>query len=146
MSKEWIIPANSKNYKHAESFKENGFIDWRQTRQMNNIKVGDVVYVYLSKNPFGSIRFKTLVSCNITPDNKVDDYKFWINITKAEYELEKKQYQFLRLVLLKEADNVNLSLYKLKEKGFVTKNNNMQGVLQIRDSDFSNYLENYFKN
>lgn len=145
MPKMWIIPANSKSYNHAKSFRKNGFIDWRQTKQMKNIEIGDIVYVYLAERPCGKIRFKTKVIENIASNSKTNDYEFWLNVSKAEYEQEIQQYQFLRLELLAEVDDNNLSLKTLRAKGFINEKNNMQSVLQIKNNDFLKYLNVYFR-
>lgn len=53
-SKEWIIPANPKFYDVINCFNETDTIKWKQS---NNIKLGDIVYIYVGA-PYSSILYK----------------------------------------------------------------------------------------
>ena len=54
----WLISANSNIYDHYNSFKDYGYIDWRQN---NNFEVNDIVYIYVAK-PFSRIMYKCVVT------------------------------------------------------------------------------------
>jgi len=55
ISKEWIIPANATYFDVVEYFNTNKEVLWKQS---SNIKVGDIVYVYLS-SPYSALMYKT---------------------------------------------------------------------------------------
>ncbi len=55
--KEWLIPANFKYYNVIEHFQKEDTILWKQS---GDIKVGDLVYLYVSK-PYSSILYKLKV-------------------------------------------------------------------------------------
>ena len=56
-TKEWIIPANPKYYDVINCFNDTDTITWKQS---NNIRVGDLVYLYIA-NPYSSILYKCKV-------------------------------------------------------------------------------------
>ena len=58
---EWITPANPKKYDVVGAFRDLKKIDWKQS---TNVKVGDIVYIYVSA-PVQAVQFK----CKV---NKVD--------------------------------------------------------------------------
>jgi len=51
---EWIVPANPKYYDIINCFNDKKIIEWKQS---NNIKVGDIIYMYVS-NPYSAILYK----------------------------------------------------------------------------------------
>ena len=51
---EWIIPANPKYFDIEKALKENNTIMWKQS---TNIKINDIVYLYVAK-PYSSIMYK----------------------------------------------------------------------------------------
>ncbi len=55
ISNEWIIPANATYFDVIEYFNTNKEVLWKQS---SNIKVGDIVYVYLS-SPYSALMYKT---------------------------------------------------------------------------------------
>ena len=99
-SKEWIIPCDTQKYDIAAALKKLKRIDWRQSVQMNNANIGDLVYIYCkSLRGEGSIWYKgAILAVNKTkPTN--DDSEFYSNDEKTdgvcfevamfrEYELE----------------------------------------------------------
>lgn len=56
-SDEWIIPANPKYYDIANCFNNTDTIIWKQS---NHIKIGDIVYLYVT-NPYSAILYKCKV-------------------------------------------------------------------------------------
>src|SRR5574344_239335 len=108
----WLISANSKIYDHASSFEHYKYIDWRQ----NNYRfaVNDIVYIYCT-SPLSRIQYKTKVEKVDIPFPEIrDDKEYWIDL--SEYE-KAKSGKYMRLVLVDQVDNVNLSLNVLLDKG-----------------------------
>ena len=64
-TEEWIIPANPKYYDIEKAFKNNKIITWKQS---TNIKVGDIVYMYVA-SPIKALRYKCRVLKNNIPFN-----------------------------------------------------------------------------
>ena len=95
----WIFPANPKYYDIVGAFNDNDTITWRQ---LNNVLVGDIVYLYITK-PYACIMFKCeVIEVNIPYDYK--DKKFSMNY-------------IMRIKLLKKYDNDEFTFDKLKEYG-----------------------------
>ena len=43
----WIIPANLEGYDLHGAFKNFTSLDWHYSKSTKNIKVGDIVYIYM---------------------------------------------------------------------------------------------------
>ena len=69
-SKHWLVYANASRCNHYASLKEAGFISWK--RERNNFAIGDIVYVFSSKE--GKIIYKAEV---VAEEMRADD-KYWI--------------------------------------------------------------------
>lgn len=78
--REWIIPCNLKFYDIAESLKNLKIIDWKQTLQMKNARVGDLVYMYCKPTKgAGWICFKgAILEVNKT-ESLIDDSKYAVD-------------------------------------------------------------------
>ena len=125
----WIMSANPSIYDPQRAFAEQGYVDWKQTR---NFEIGDVVYIYLTK-PMATIRYRTTVEAvNIEP--YVDPY--W-NIQIDEIQLGKK---FMRLSLAATCDSASLAFDELKKQGL---NYVPQSPGKIRDG-LREYIESCF--
>ncbi|MBR6948816.1 MAG: MmcQ/YjbR family DNA-binding protein [Bacilli bacterium] len=69
---EWIVPANPKYYDVIHAFDNTDIINWKQS---SNIKVGDIIYLYVA-NPYSSIMFKCIaLEVNIPVSIKHDKLK-----------------------------------------------------------------------
>lgn len=44
--KNWVMSANTQVYDHEKAFRDQGYINWSQTR---NFSVGDYIFIYCSK-------------------------------------------------------------------------------------------------
>ena len=75
---EWIIPANPKYYDVVTAFKNNKILSWKQS---SNIKVGDIVYIYVGA-PISAILYKCLVLKHNIP------YSYSDNNVKMDYVME----------------------------------------------------------
>lgn len=131
---EWMIAANSKIYRHADSFAARGYIDWRKNAKYS---VGDTVYIYCTK-PNMKIMYKTRVTQIDIPFEKItDDKEYWINID----EYTRSQHgKYVRLELVKEMDTVRLSLYELKQHGLRVA---PQGPMHVNET-LVKYIEGVF--
>lgn len=99
---EWLIPANPKYYDIISYFKEQDTITWKQP---NNIKVGDVVYIYVGI-PYSAILYKCEVieiniPCNIEDDNL-------------------KMNKVIKIKLLRKYNKNQFTFTKLKEYGITS--------------------------
>lgn len=96
---EWLIPANPKYFDIDEALKENNTIIWKQT---TDIKIDDIVYIYLGK-PYSSIMYKfNVIEVNIPYKYKDENIK----IQKA-----------MKIDLIKRYEKGKLPFDKLKEFG-----------------------------
>jgi len=103
--KTWVISANPAVYNHEKAFLEQGYIDWRQTR---NFAEGDIIYVYCTR-PLSKVMYKVeVVSTNSTPPEE----QYWL----TEHSLPANA-RYMRLRLLKKLDSASLSLSNLQEHG-----------------------------
>ena len=101
-TKEWLIPANPSYYDIINAFNNTDTIKWKQS---NNINIGDIVYLYVTK-PYQSIMYK----CSVTKINipyKYEDYNLKMN-------------KVMEIKLLNKYNPKEYNLDKLKEYGLTT--------------------------
>jgi 5-methylcytosine-specific restriction protein A len=133
----WLISANSRIYDHASSFEHHNFIDWRQGQ--THYEVGDTVYIYCT-TPIQSIRYQCRVSKTGMPFDEIrDDREYWKE--ESEY-LKALQGKFVRLDLIAQIENPNLSLQSLKAQGLRSA---PQGPMRLQ-ADVLQYVQTQFKN
>lgn len=108
---EWIISGNPKEYRVIEAFRELRKLDWRQSKKAN-IKVGDIVYVFVSEGIW-AIRFKCRVNKTNIEVPDIDDH---------EYVLKERSGgsadRYMELELMEEYDGEEYSKDELKKHGF----------------------------
>ena len=97
----WLVLANPKICRHADSLHEKGFVSWVQ--KSYPFEIGDIVYLYVN----GAVRFKTFVEAAV---NHREDSTFWIG--KAP------EHPTFRLRLLAESDGNHLTTRDLAKFGF----------------------------
>ncbi len=86
ISNHWVVPANPKYYDIEKAFKKNDEIDWKQS---SNVKVGDIVYLYVAA-PVSSIKYECVVTqTNIPFDFKNED----LTITQLMKIKKKKTFR-----------------------------------------------------
>ncbi len=78
---DWIIPCNKKYYDIVNAFNNLERIDWKQTNR--NIKVGDIVYIYICK-PVAKIEYKCRVNKVLLTTCEINDSTFVIDGTVYE--------------------------------------------------------------
>ena len=94
---EWIIPANPKYFDIEKALKENNTIMWKQS---TNIKIDDIVYLYVAE-PYSSIMYKFKV--------------IEINIPYEYKDKNLKMQKIMKIDLLTRYEKGKLSFSKLKE-------------------------------
>ncbi len=127
----WVIPCDINKYDVHRAFSENKILEWTQSPQLNNMKVGDTVYIYVGK-PFGRIMYQCQVlNVNIAASS-IDDAKY----VKDDSFFEKDRRLF-KIKLIKKLGDMRLSLVNLNEKGL---SGNIQGPRKLKDAikDFVN--------
>lgn len=97
--KEWIVPANPKYYDIINYFKDKSVIDWKQS---NNMKVGDIVYLYVAI-PYSAILYK----CEVIETNIPCEYK----------DKNVSMNRVMNMKLLKRYEENQYTLSKLNEYG-----------------------------
>ncbi|MCJ1655325.1 hypothetical protein MT340_000850 [Staphylococcus sp. NRL 16/872] len=74
----WIIPCNINAYNVIKAFENLKVLDWKQSPNLKQAKVGDIIYIYISK-PYQSIKYK----CEILKTNKshvtINDSQYIVN-------------------------------------------------------------------
>ena len=96
---EWIVPANPKYFDIEKALKENNTIIWKQS---TNIKVNDIVYIYVAE-PYSSIIYKFKV--------------IEVNIPYEYKDNNVKMKKVMKINLITRYKKGNLSFSKLKDFG-----------------------------
>lgn len=96
---EWIIPSNPKYYDVINCFNSKNIIEWKQS---NNIKIGDIIYLYVA-HPYSAILYKCeAIEVNIPYEYK--DKNLSIN-------------KIMRIKLLEKYDQNKYTFSKLNKYG-----------------------------
>lgn len=104
---DWIMSANEKYFDHYSAFLEQGFIDWKQTR---NYGLGDCIYIFCTK-PTSRIKFVTeVIDVNMTYSEISNQNKYW-RVTPQEGN------RYCRLKLLATIDDERASYEYLTRFG-----------------------------
>lgn len=96
---EWLVPANPNYYDIVNCFNNTDTLDWKQS---NNIKVNDIVYLYVG-SPYKEIMYK----CKVIE----------INIPYQYEDENLKINKLMKLKLLKKYKNKEYTFEMLKEYG-----------------------------
>ena len=123
-----IIPAKLSDYELHEAFKNFDSLDWHCPQSTKNIKVGDIVYIYVSA-PESCIRYK----CEVTKINihclEIDDTRF------CKRELNKPP--FFEIKKINEIPFGKITLENLRKYGI---KKNIQGPQHLYKETLS-YIE-----
>lgn len=98
-NEEWIVPANPKYYDIDDEFNESNIILWKQS---NNIKIGNIVYIYIA-SPVSAIQYK----CQVLEVNIPYKYK------DKNLSMDK----VMKIKLLKKYDKIPIDIKLLNEYG-----------------------------
>lgn len=93
-SHNWLVPANPNYYDIINCFNSENIIEWKQPK---NIKVGDIVYIYISK-PYAYIAYK----CEVV---KID----------IPYDYQDKNLKITKVMLIKLLKKYNSDDYSLEK-------------------------------
>jgi len=105
----WFTPANPQKYLTREAFRSLGAVTWRQS---TNVKVGDIVYVYIG-SPEQCVAVKSKVTKTSIAANEIDDSDY--QVTPID---DHTTGQFMRLELIDELVGPAYGLPFLKLHGF----------------------------
>ena len=125
---EWVISCNPSYYDVIGAFNELECIEWKQS---TNIKVGDIVYIYVS-SPVKEIKYKCIArKVNLNSAGRIDDSKFMID--DSNY---RNYGRYMELELITKYQDKQYTLNDLKQHGL----RSVQGP-----SKLSEELQNYIK-
>ena len=123
MDKEyWVIPCNIKSYDVINAFENLDIIDWKQSRNLSEAKVGDIVFIYVSK-PVQAIKYKCCITNINKPTSTSDDHSY---IIKGDSYANYGNYMELKLIKMFDSDSLTISY--LKENGL---RGNIQGPSRV---------------
>ena len=130
----WLIPSNPNVYDSISAFNSLEFVDWKQNV---NYKIGDIVFIYLTK-PIQKIMIKTqVVKVDIPFNETIEDKVFWTD--ENQYGLSKEKH-FARFKLLDFNENSILTLSDLLDHGLSTA---PQGPMRLKDNLLEYILFNF---
>ena len=87
-----VISANPTKYDHTKCFNDNGCVDWVQKQCFSNVKVGDIVFVYVTQ-PVSQIKYKCVIEKkDINSKNTIDS-----NVYYKDPNDYKKEEKYVRL-------------------------------------------------
>ena len=118
---EWIVPANPKYFDIDKALKENNTIMWKQSA---DIKINDIVYIYVGK-PYSSIMYKFKV--------------IEVNIPYEYKDKNLKMQKVMKIDLLTRYEKGKLSFDKLKDFGINAIRN--QRYMPLSLSNYINKIE-----
>lgn len=105
----WIIPCNPRYYDVIGAFSNLNKIEWKQS---TNIKVGDIVYIYVS-SPYKEIKFKCIArKVDMVSAGRIDDSKYILDDTNY-----KNYGRYMELELVKKYKNNQYPFEIIKQKG-----------------------------
>lgn len=121
----WVFPANPQKYHVLEAFAELEELNWGTN---NNVKVGDIVYIYLGE-PIKKILLKTeVVMIDINPEEIENGSKFDID---SDTIPDKKKYARLKLLDCFLRKKNYLAYDNLKKHGL---KGNIRGALVLNNN------------
>ena len=118
---EWIVPANPKYFDIDKALKENNTIMWKQS---TDIKINDIVYIYVGK-PYSSIMYKFKV--------------IEVNIPYEYKDKNLKMKKVMKIHLITRYEKGKLSFEKLKDFGINAIRN--QRYMPLTLSKYINKIE-----
>lgn len=131
----WIISADTNVYDVSNSFKDFGFIDWKQGDK--KYEVEDIVYIYCIK-PLQMIQYKCraeIIGLNSNQIRKDKDY-----YSNEDDFYDSLKGSFMRLVLIEQVFNNNLGLDQLLQHGLKSA---PRGPMKVKEG-LLEYIEKYF--
>ena len=128
---EWIIPCNVNRYRLHDALADLKIIDWVQNRNLKNIQVGDIIYIYCSK-PVQRVCYKGAVLAVNKEVSTIDDSQY--SIPPSDKSLPGP---FMEVAVFREYDLTGeLGIKKLQQNGM---GGNLMGARRVNDK-LSAYL------
>jgi len=116
---EWIITAKitgKDGYDVLSAFNEMPFIDWHKSKVLNNIRKGDIVYIYVGR-PYSRIMLKMLcIMTDVPVQKQMDDSTYYNNQYLRNYI-----GPAFRLEKMKKLDDDKLSVSYMRNHGYIKK-------------------------
>lgn len=133
---EWILPYSAKVYDLAGALTKLKRVDWRQTVQLNNAKVGDILYFYCS-TPVSSIAFKGAILAVNKDELTINDSEFVLDGSALDSDIK-----YMEIAVFREYDlSEGLSYKDLANHGLKSK---LQGPTRV-NPELSAYLHSMDK-
>lgn len=126
----WIIPCDIQQYDIINAFKSFNEIEWHETPQTKDIKIGDVVYIYVTR-PYSRLMYQCEVTKIGLTSSTIDDTRFMLNTSWTTDD------GLFRLKLVKRVNSLNLSIDDLNKNGLA---GNVQGARKL-DSKTEQYIK-----
>ena len=127
-NRRWLVYANNENCNHDKAFAELGFISWNP--QNRKFCVGDIVYIYMSKDC--AVRYKTKVTAIKI---QREDWEYWY-VTPTEG-------LSCKLELVAEYNGTLLTSVEMKKHGF--KGGRSIELPMCNNDQLLDYIEEQFK-
>src|SRR5690554_419438 len=127
--KYWLFPCNPKQYDLQGAFNSFDNVEWHQN--VKNIKIGDLVFIYVGK-PFSALKLICeVIDVKIPKENRSDKDKVYIKDSVLNQKIK-----LFNSVLLKKMKWIDVGLEELKSNGLV---GNVQGQRSF-DGKLLDYL------
>ena len=138
----WMICYDSKYFNVAECFKKYGQVYWRHKNGIQNIKKGDIVYLYGS-SPESAIRFKAEVLESQMPYSKKMDVEDEFLIS-GDTNSDSKNEKFFLVKFLAETNSAALKHSAMMKAGVMGKRPTATRLSQIQFNQLREYIEEHF--
>ena len=121
---EWILSCNPKVYDAANAFYDLINVDWHQNRQLRNVAVNDIVYIYTA-TPVKAITHMCIVNKVNVPSLEIPDAKYYVGDQK-----DFPNGPYIELQCIREFDALpGLTFEELKKHGLT---GNLQGSIRLK--------------
>lgn len=115
--KYWLFPCNPKQYDLQGAFDSFDKVEWHQ--HVKNIKIGDLVFIYVGK-PFSALKLVCeVIDVNIPKKNRTDKDEIYIKDSMLNQKIKNSNS-----VMLKKIKWIDVGLEDLKSNGLI---GNVQG-------------------
>lgn len=122
---EWLVPCNLKIYDCFRAFDDLIKVDWRQSRQLSNVEVNDIIYIYTA-SPVKAVTHQCIVNKVRVPTLEIDDRGYYKNQTAIVDE-----GPFIEVQCIRQFDDLEgLRLDELKKHGI---KGTIQGPIKVQD-------------
>ncbi len=138
----WMICYDSKYFNVAECFKKYGQVYWRHKAGIQNIKKGDIVYLYGS-SPESAIRFKAEVLESQIPYSKKMDVEDEFLIS-GDTNSDSENKRFFLVKYLAETYSAALKHSAMMKAGVMGKRPTATRLSQIQFKNLQEYIEGHF--